>query len=216
MKINQKVIEKIIHEVLVRLQEKPHLLLVYEGTKNQVKLEYLLSKLQDHWHVEVINSAEICHDEQLDFQHLAFLDGSQDLLARGGMGLMDTPGSKLLAKALHKGCPVLFEPSAELQWLVKQELGNVPERVKRYRAHLIRFKNQLIEFGVWFGEIESLRPSQHQYDRKVLTEKDLQNIESTEVRVSSKTIITPLAKDIAKNRGIKIRVDFEGQSYANW
>lgn len=118
----------------------------------------------------------------------------------------------MIAKALHQGCPVLFEPSAELQWLVKQENGAISECVNRYRAQLLQYKNQLIEFGVWFGEVESLRPSQLFYDRRVLTEKDIQNIESTEVRVSSKTIITSLAKDTARDRGIQIRIDFEGQS----
>jgi hypothetical protein len=212
MRINQKALEKIIHEVLAKLQEKPKLLLVNEGARNQVKLEYLLSKLQDHWHVEVFHTAEMSLEDQSDFQYLAFLDVSQDLLARGAMGLTDTPGSKMLAKALHKGCPVLFEPSVELQWLAKQEIVDLPERVKSYRAHFIRYKNQLMEFGVWFDEIESLRPSQLRYDKKVLTEKDMQGINTTEVLVFSKTIITSLAKDIARNRGIKIRVDFEGQS----
>lgn len=215
MRINRETLEKIIREVLARLQDKPKLLLVNDGVNNQVKLEYLLSKLKDHWQVEAFNSADSSLEEQSDFQYLAFLDVSQDLLARGAMGLTDTPGSKLLAKALHKGTPVLFEPSADFEWLAKQEFMEVPERVKRYRAHFMRYKDQLIEFGVWFDQIESLRPSQVRYDRKVLTEKDIESLNTTEIRVSSKTIITSLAKDTARARRIEIRVDFEGQTYAN-
>lgn|SRR5579875_549356 len=212
MKINQQIIEKIIREVLAKLADKPKLLLVYEGTKNTIKIEYLISKLQEYWQVKVFSTNDHGLQEQSDFQHLAFLDASQDLLVRGALGLTDTPGSNLLARALHQGCPVLFEPSEEMKWLVKQEIGAEHERVNRYRAHFLHYKNQLIEFGVCFGGIESLHPSQLHYDRRVLTGKDIQNMESTEVRVSSKTIITSLARDAAKERGIQIRVDFEEQS----
>jgi hypothetical protein len=212
MKINQQDIEKIIREVLAKLAASPKLLLVYDGTKSSIKVEYLISKLQDHWQVEVYSTNDSCLHEQSDFQHLAFLDVSQDLLVRAAQGFTDTPGSNLLAKALHKGCPVLFEPSAELQWLVRQESRTIPERVNRYREQLLKYKNQLIDYGVWFGKAESLHPSQLRFDRRVLTEKDLQNMEATEVRISSKTIITSLAKDTARRRGIQLKVDFEGQS----
>jgi hypothetical protein len=212
MKINRQVIEKIIHEVLAKLEAKPKLLLVYEGIKNTIKIEYLISKLQDHWQVEVFSSADNCIFELFDFQYIVFFDVSQDFLVRGALGLTDTPGSAFLAKALHQGCPVLFEPSKQLQWLIKQDNRDKPERVNRYRSQFLKYKNQLIEFGVWFGEVQSLRPSEHRYDGSVLTEKDIQSIQSMEVRVSSKTIITSLAKDTARDRGIQIRVDFEGQS----
>jgi hypothetical protein len=212
MKINQQAIEEIIRQVLAKLQEKPKLLLVYENKENTKKLEYLISKLQEYWQVEVFSTADNSLYELSDIQNLAFLDVSQDLLVRGALGLTDTPGSNLLAKALHRGCMVLFEPSDELQWLVKQKNKVMPERVQRYRAQLLKYKNLLIEFGVWFGGVDALRPSQLRYDRRVLTEKDIQKIKSTEIHVSPKTIITSLAMDTARERGIQIRVDFEGQS----
>ena len=179
-------------------------------SNNTKKIEYLISKLQDYWQIEVLSFVDNSLYEKADFQHLAFLDVSQDLLARGALGLTDTPGSNLLAKAFQRGCPVLFELSAELEWLVKNENEAMLDRVNRYRTQLLKYKYLLIEFGVWFGGIESLRPFQLLYDRRILTEKDIQNIEYPEVRVSSNTIITSLAKDTARERRIKLKV--EGQS----
>ncbi|NHM33444.1 hypothetical protein [Neobacillus terrae] len=212
MKIDQQVLEQIILEVIARLNDKPKLLIVYEGVKRPEKIEYIISTLQDSWQVKTCSDTDSCLYEQTDYQHLAFLDVNQDLLVRGAMGLTDTPGSRLLAKALRQGDNVLFEPSKEIQWLLKQDNHSIPERVDRYRGHLLQYKNKLVEFGVWFGFIETLRPSQILYDRKLLTENDILNIESSELRVSSKTVITQLAKDTARERGIQIRVDPEGQS----
>jgi hypothetical protein len=87
MKINQQVLEKIIREVLAKIKDKPKLLLVYEGTKNTIKIEYLVSKLQDYWQVEVFSSVDNCLYEQSDYQHLALLDVSQDLLVGEHWGL---------------------------------------------------------------------------------------------------------------------------------
>jgi hypothetical protein len=213
MKVTQQLLEQIILEVLGQLTAKPKLLLVYEGTKRPEKIEYLISKLQDHWQIEVFSTTDDRLEVQSDFQHLAFLDTSQDLLVRGALGLTDTPATRLLAQALQQGLPVLMEPSKEIQWLLqKRDQTPIQEPANRYRTHLLEYKNKLVEFGAWFGLIDFLHPSQLRYDRRLLTEKDIQNMDSSEIRVSSNTIITHLARDMAREKGIQIRVDHEEQS----
>jgi hypothetical protein len=213
MKIDQQLLEQIILEVASRIIEKPKLLLVYETTTKTEKIEYLLSKFQDLWQVDVFNTDDDHLKEQFDYQQLVFLDVNQDLLAKGAMGLTDTPASLLLAKALLKGYSVFFEPSKDMRWLLeKRDQHSIPERVIRYRTHLRKYKKKLREFGVWFGYIESLQPSQLVYDRRLLTEKDIRTINATEMRVASTTIITNLARDAAKEKGIKIWIEYEEQT----
>ncbi|MDQ0199482.1 hypothetical protein [Neobacillus ginsengisoli] len=212
MKIDQQLLEQIILEVAGRLTEKPKLLLVYETTTTTEKIEYLTSKFKEHWRVEVFNADDARLKEQSDYQQLVFLDVNQDLLARGAMGLTDTLSSSLLAKALLHGQSIFFEPAKDLQWLLeKRDQSSIPERVKRYQAQLLKYKKKLHEFGVWFGFVEYLRPSQHVYDRKLLTERDIQKINTSEIWVASTTIITNLARDAAKEKGIQFRVDHEEQ-----
>lgn len=213
MKIDQHLLEQIILEVAGRLTEKPKLLLVCETTTTTEKIEYLTSKFKEHWRVEVFNADDARLKEQFDYQQLVFLDANQDLLAKGAMGLTDTPASLLLAKALLKGHPVFFEPSKDMRLLLeKRDQHSIPERVTRYRTHLLKYKKKLMEFGVWFGFIESLQPSQLVYDRRLLTEKDIRTINATEIRVASTTIITNLARDAAKEKGIQIWIDYEEQT----
>jgi hypothetical protein len=210
MKVNQNLLEKIILEVVGRLAAKPKLLLVYDGIQNTESIEPLISKLQDYWLVELFSTTDNIVQEHSEFLHLAFLNTNQDLLARGALGLTDTPTSKLLAQALQNGWPVLFEPSKDIQWLLqKQDHQPIPEQTNPYRTHLLQYKNKLVEFGAWFGLITSWRPSQIRYGCKLLTEKDIQKMDSSEILVSSSTIITHLARDTARQKGIQIRIDHE-------
>jgi hypothetical protein len=127
--------------------------------------------------------------------------------------LTDTPASGLLAKALREGCPVLLEPSKDMRWLLStRDQAGSPQRADRYREHLLQYKNTLVKLGAWFGKITAWRPSELRVDRKLLTEKDILNMDLSgirEIRVSSSTIITHLARDAARKKGIRIRVDEE-------
>lgn len=209
MKIDSKLLEQIILEVVSRLTAKPRLLLVHDGNRKPENIESLVLELQDYWQVDVFNTNE-SNQEPTEFVHLAFLDANQDLLVRGALGLIDTPTSRLLSKALLEGLPVLLEPAKDIRWLIQtKDEPPIPERAKRYRTHLYNYKHILATFGAWFGMISSWHPSELRYDHKLITERDIQQMDASEVRVSTSTIITALAHDAARKKGIQIRTDHE-------
>lgn len=237
MKVNQTLLEQIILEVIERLtvSEKPQLLLVHNDKPPREQLDWIVSELQEHWQIRLVNGNDAEGvDDHIEWlfegrfvggsvdssdaalPHIAFLDADQDVIVRGALGLTDTPASRLLASALREGCTILIQPSKDMQWLLgTDDQAVIPARATRYHEHLFQYKNRLVEFGAWFGMVSTFRPSELRLNRKLLTEKDIHEVDASEIRairVTSSTIITHLARDAARQKGILIRVDEESSS----
>lgn len=209
--IDYQQIEKIVNEVIKRIEqlknrEKPKLLVISPHSEsNQIE------DLSEYWEVERLTpSMEI----PKGFQHAVFLDVNQDLFVKGALGLTDTPESLLFSELMLKEFQVDFVPTESLNWIIESA---EKERVnKNYKKHLLQYEKQLQDLGVRFKPITSILPleteiSPHSnlmghFDEKVLTKQTIETWKEECIYIKPCTIITPLARDVAKEMGISIYI----------
>lgn len=217
--INREIVEQIIRDVVKQLyaseivEEKPDLLFIYPQHLSEDEIERRVKELSATWNVLPMSS----HSPQLlplkdRIQRVIFFEADQDLIMRGSMGLTDTPRAEVLAQALLKGIDITFVLAPSIRWT--KETEEYPSHPKKYRDYLRLQKEQLESFGVSFVEIPLLsdllvsNPVQNEeyYSKRVLTQNEVVSANTTTLFISSSTIVTPLARDTAKERGIKIQV----------
>ncbi|WP_027416103.1 hypothetical protein [Aneurinibacillus terranovensis] len=231
--IEREAIEIIVREVLSRVLEKssegvkPVLLLL--GGRNTTKedLDRACTQLQAKWRVIEGSAFEQDSLPLLNgTDHVLFLDAGQDLMIRGALGLTDTGESQVLADALLRGISVTMVPCCFLQWLCGKPEASLFEKGSRYRNHIYKHKEQLVSFGVHFvediGDLLNIEREEKQekaaesqltaektvrFAERLLTQRDVQLAEAVGIIVSHTTIITPLARDTARERGITIHVE---------
>ncbi|MCF6797552.1 hypothetical protein P4573_07795 [Priestia megaterium] len=211
-------IEQIVVEVLKRLDKsdkqhlnvKPKLLIVEEAAAiDPIQLE----KLETSW--TLVYSDDQKENLPKDIQGILFAEVKQDLLVKGALGMTDTLESSLLAEALLEGISVSLIPSVTLGNVLLSTNQKKPVNNK-YAAHLIAYKNTLEGFGVKIQSFERFLQSglnRHSlsFTERVLTQRHVKLVEEEKITVSPKTIITPLARDTARELGKEICViDIEG------
>ncbi|MBT2255695.1 hypothetical protein [Priestia megaterium] len=215
---NHALIEQIVVEVLKRLDKsdkqqlnvKPKLLIVKESAAID---PIQIKKLETSW--TLIYSDEQKENLPKDIQGILFAEAKQDLLVKGALGMTDTLESYLLAEALLEGISVSLIPSVTLGNVLLSSNQKKPVNNK-YAAHLIAYKNTLESFGVKIQSFERfLQSALNRYSlsftERVLTQRHVKLVEEEKITVSPKTIITPLARDTARELGKEICViDVEG------
>ncbi|MGN7480723.1 hypothetical protein ACTHPB_04220 [Priestia megaterium] len=215
---NHALIEQIVVEVLKRLDKsdkqqlhvKPKLLIVKESAASD---PIQIKKLETSW--TLVYGDDQKENLPKDIQGILFAEAKQDLLVKGALGITDTLESYLLAEALLEGISVSLIPSVTLGNVLLS--NNQKKRVNnKYAAHLIAYKNTLESFGVKIQSFERFLQSglnRHSlsFTERVLTQRHVKLVEEEKITVSPKTIITPLARDTARELGKEICViDVEG------
>jgi hypothetical protein len=214
--MNEKALVKhIVEEVLKNLKEKtekkilkPTLLVI----KNDEEIEHsLFRSLQLQW--EIIYSTPINTDFSMTADAVLFLDGNQDLLVKGALGITDTEESKLLAHFILNGTPVSIIPSFTLEKLFFRSELKVAN--KEYVSRLLKYKETLESFGVKVEPIydfvkrmsnEKSEDNSIIYNGKLLTQNDVYKIDQKNIFVKQSTIVTPLAYEAASFLGKHISV----------
>ncbi|MED3934435.1 hypothetical protein ABEY43_28005 [Priestia megaterium] len=215
---NYALIEQIVLEVLTRLDKsdnqhlnvKPKLLIVKESAAID---PIQIKKLETSW--TLVYGDDQKENLPKDIQGILFAEAKQDLLVKGALGMTDTLESYLLAEALLEGISVSLIPSVTLGNVLLSSNQKKPVNNK-YAAHLIAYKNTLESFGVKIQSFERFLQSglnRHSlsFTERVLTQRHVKLVEEEKITVSPKTIITPLARDTARELGKEIYViDVEG------
>ncbi|MDG0058252.1 hypothetical protein [Priestia sp. P5] len=215
---NHALIEQIVVEVLKRLDKsdkqplnvKPKLLIVKESAEID---PIQIKKLETSW--TLVYGDDQKENLPKDIQGILFAEAKQDLLVKGALGMTDTLESYLLAEALLEGISVSLIPSVTLGSVLLSSNQKKPVNNK-YAAHLIACKNTLESFGVKIQSFERFLQSglnRHSlsFTERVLTQRHVKLVEEEKITVSPKTIITPLARDTARELGKEICViDVEG------
>ena len=217
MVIDRTIVEQIVHEVMNKLErtsmgnssEKPPLLVIHSGENPQVEA------LKRYWHVIKFSSST--EDIPKNVRFAAFINVSQDLIVKGALGFTDTPDSKLLSRLLMEGLHIFFIPSDELEWVLCNDQKEAPNPA--YVNHLLRYKSVLADFGVSLLSLNECVPSSFDsivnkasmnvrsiFDGKLLTENDVKNSQGDIVFIRKATIVTPLARDMARKLGKNIHV----------
>lgn len=213
--ITSQIVEEIVTEVLRRMEllyliEKPHLLVINQSSeqnKTQIK------ELKRDWHVVEMNQ----HSSEIPpgVQRAVFLEVNQDLLVKGALGITDTPESLLFSKLMYLDYQVDFVPNNSLSWSLN--LDEKKQVNRKYISQLFHYQAQLREFGVRLCPLKFILPVEENgisissqikassdYSEKLLTKDQVEKWENDSICIHPNTIITPLAQDVARERGITI------------
>ncbi|WP_209121676.1 hypothetical protein [Alkalihalobacillus sp. BA299] len=219
--IHRDMIEQIVREVVAQLSKeekagteaKPKLLVV--GDTSFLEPKHLLL-LQTRWIVVHYEGEKKVYVDLYD--RVLFLHATQDLITKGALGIFDNTESKLLSRCFMESTPVSIIPTVYLQ----DHLFSSSPKNKAYVAQIQRYHQALLEFGAKVETLESfletltVKPKQEPLSRsakkKILTRRDVQDCKESVLKVDSNTIITPLAKDTAREMGIDIvELDLKGE-----
>lgn len=213
--VDRILIEQIVTEVLKAIN-KPELpspfkedlfVVMGESDINPTKL----AKLEAKWNLNIIEAGNKSIPDSS--AKVVFLDASQDLLVKGALGITDTPESLLLSQLILTEVPVTIIPCTILERLLFEEVNSLN---LEYKALFRKYKEILNSFGVGIesfekyilhldGEQKDLKSSLS-FHSKVLTHRDVQMFTTQKITIDKKTIVTPLARDTAKEMGKMIEV----------
>jgi len=223
--IDRSMIETIVLEVIRALENEDNT----EVTPDQPKLliagdaswifENTLEKLKQNWDLNFAREPKIEDCESVE--HIIFFRASQDLIAKGALGIADTPESILLAQCLLTGkkATIVPEPPLEEHLLAKKGSSSG----SKYIQKLLNYVEELNSFGFKVESIDDfanrgkgsqkaepvpqLQPaSPSAGKKKLLTQRDVQDTKTEQIYVCKNTIITPSARDAARELGKSIIV----------
>ncbi|RBP96561.1 hypothetical protein DFO70_101373 [Cytobacillus firmus] len=209
--IDRHVIEQIVEEVVKNLlgaksasnsKTKHNILAV--GDLGKVD-KNLLEVLEENWNVLPYDFRE--EAELHTVMRVIFLDASQDLFVKGALGICDTPESELLSACIIDYVPVTLIPKTKLYKILNGEKKTNGE----YFSSLMEYKEKLLKFGVEINSLQDFAaPKPIRADqpdsKKLITQRDVQECKMNEILADKQTIITPLARDTARELGKSIIV----------
>lgn len=211
---DQEILEAIVSEILSRLEtyetkRKPELLVFYQHSKccsEEIEL------LKIHWNLKrVTDSSKVPTIEK----QVVFLDVTQDLLVKAALGITDTEECLLFSRLLLQNCKVTLVPHHSLSWILKPNEGSIGNQ--KYIEKLLQYKVQLQSYDVHFLDIKAVTPKNichaskainnvpiNNSKKMLITKEFIEGWQENSLNIGLNTIITPLARDIAKEKGIKI------------
>lgn len=215
--MTRQMIEQIVQEVIKQLvtnenhlnnHDKPKLLVI--GETSFVEPHYL-AKLKINWNIISDKESEKVKLNQVD--QVLILHATQDLLVKGALGIFDTRESKLLSRCLLESIPVTIIPTVFLE----EQLFNRNPINKPYVLQLLKYKEQLEKFGAYMETWENfltksekpvvtIPPGYVAAKKKLITQREIQDCKESIIVVDEDTIITPLARDKARELGKIIKV----------
>lgn len=209
--IDRHMIEQIVEEVVKNLlgatsapnpKMKHNMLAV--GDLNRID-PALLEVLEANWNILPYDSSE--NPQLHTVMKVIFLDASQDLFVKGALGICDTPESELLSACIIDYVPVTLIPKTNLYKILNGE----KETNGEYFSSLMEYKEKLLKFGVEINSLEDFaapKPinSDQPDAKKLITQRDVQECKMNEIFADKQTIITPLARDTARELGKSIIV----------
>jgi hypothetical protein len=210
--IDRELIEIVVAEVLTKLTSfdrqslhKPNLLVVgdYSGV-DPIYQQKIISK----WNIVNYHSLE---DMKVHFpKKVLFLEANQDLFVKGALGIGDTSESELLARCILENIPVTLIP---LDYLHSVLVNNDQQPKSEYILQLKSYQDRLVKFGVSVESIDSFLNEHIPFSkelpsgkRNLLTQRDVQAHTGKRLDIVQGTIVTPLARDAARERGITIHI----------
>ncbi|MEL3971946.1 hypothetical protein AAEO50_06625 [Rossellomorea oryzaecorticis] len=214
--IDRELVEQIVIEVLKTLnlseiQPENHsnanLLMI--GDKSRLEPDHL-SRMESRWNLISCESLE--QAELHTAERVMFLDAPQDLIVKGALGIGDTPESELLSRCILEYVPVTIIPKTHLN----KHLFNEYQQNSEYIKQLNSYTKLLLKFGVKVEALNSFLGEKNEEkkqssllngkSKQLLTQRDIQDHKEEEVQVTKQTIITPLARDAARELGKRIIV----------
>ncbi|MEC1721755.1 hypothetical protein [Schinkia azotoformans] len=210
--IDSKLIEDIVKQVITKLETngnntKSNLLVI---SKPGQDMEQVLSRLKQDWNIVLAEKIE--GNVFSSFDQAMFLNIDQDTIVRVALGLADSPNSKLFVQLIMNEIPITFIPDASLRQLLEGDEKN--HHYSSYIKKLRDYKGTIEKFGVTFKSLEELKlcncstikklNEQSKSSKTLISLEDIMHLAGNQLVVQQGTIITPLAKDKARELGIQI------------
>ncbi|MHC0036406.1 hypothetical protein [Pseudoneobacillus sp. C159] len=218
--MDRDLIAQVVAEVIKRLtsseeiagvkEAKPNLLVFGNVKRLSIPLTETISA---RWNM--IGGQSLDDIERFSPEKVLFLDASQDLLVKGAIGLTDTPESEALARSIWANIPVTLIPTDFLSKYLFADPGASSNR--EYLLQIKGYVEQLQKLGVSVETLEAAFQSVSQLQeasqasekatgKKLLTQRDVQAYKGKQILVDENTIITPLARDTARELGKTIEL----------
>jgi|SRR5699024_418435 len=220
MKMDEQTIEKVVEKVMRKLEHcdsffenkdsKPTFLIV----KNQSTNCYIIKHLK-----RKANVIELTNEEEeipKIVEKVLFLDATQDLFVKGALGITDTKEAYILSNAIRLGLSVKMIPSESFEWV--HYISN-KKKTSSYDKMFIQYMDSLNNFGVQVIDYKNLlklesvhfingdnKYSDH-INEKLLTKDIVERIQTNKINISESTLVTPLARDTAKELQKEIYVN---------
>lgn len=147
-------------------------------------------------------------------EEVIFLDTTQAMFVKGALGITDTKETYILSKAIRLGLSINMIPSECFEWILdisnKKKISSYEGLFIQYMDNLSKFGAQLIDYKTLF-KLESVDYSANNkqfnnINEKLLTKKLVENIQTNKINISHSTLVTPLARDTAKELDKEIYV----------
>lgn len=212
--VNRQLVEEIVEKVMQSLNDRNTLgeakktLLILDKEKAH---NPSLSRLEREWNIISPPPSKV---DLTSIDKLLILDVSQSLFVKVAIGLVDCEESTLISSALQEAIPLCFVLSNELELLVTEKYP----KNKLYQQRFLEYKKTIQSFGIQIvsrqefdrdcsvSKKHSTEPikSPFRLKKKVIVEADLYEFENTTIQIPKSSIITPLAIDRARAKGINI------------
>ncbi|KHE68889.1 hypothetical protein [Halobacillus sp. BBL2006] len=206
---DKQLIEKIVAEVLkeknvFQNKNKP-VLHVVQANKSK---DNAIINLETNWLLEWVDLDHL--DESETISQAVFPQVDQDLFVKSAMGITDTPESHWFAKLMSSGVAIHFILDRSMEWIHTQ-----PEKIPApYLGKMRNYEKELRSYHVSIlKEDEVLTPPNNKngspfyFDGKLLTQDEITRWPYSDIHISQKTIITPLARDTARDANITISIE---------
>jgi len=214
MQVDPKFVEMLVREVLKQLGTqspcpkivtKPNIFVV------NIPNDETITWMKSQWNV--LNEKGDSLADTPAFQEAVFFQVRQNLIVKGALGLADDRESQVLAELLLKGKTVTMVSAPDMEWLVKKV--EKVETTSYYHQQLRAYKIKLESFGVRFVFLEQFLNKKYHaqahtisgeenldiFPHKLLTEQGVKDHKDIEIYIRKSTIVTPLARDMAKELG---------------
>lgn len=203
MMIDRQTIEQIVLQVLRTLHLPPLYVLHAPDVAD-------LGRLAERWNVvDIADDATVPEGGR----EAAFLGVTQDVFVKAALGLADDPAAKRISQLLRRGVRVYLVPDSEFDWILDLDAKDHPN--PEYAALFAGYKRNLERFGArvvpWRALLaersdhaEGKTPRSAVVHRKLLTEQDVRQCTEDVIYIRPSTIVTPLARDAARELGKRI------------
>ncbi|TSI11484.1 hypothetical protein [Lysinibacillus sp. BW-2-10] len=165
------------------------------------KIERLRKSFHIHeWQGEPIDELLDCYD------FIVFLEVDQSFIVNSAQGIIHTPAAKLLSQFIIRDVATVLVPNDEFLTYVIRSTSNRP-----YISMLRGYVENLRQYGCTICEFSNVKNLTHRNpsinEKELITESTIKEYKNSILTISENTIITPLALDTAKQKGITIKYE---------
>ncbi|SDX94390.1 hypothetical protein [Salimicrobium album] len=196
---DREMIEEIVREVLnsMNVPARPDLYVIQRSEPARE----LLERLGKDWVVKWVNPLHSDYPDDAGAVYFPAMD--QDFLVKSSLGIADTAETWWFARLMKNKTTVYVTLEGETAGLLN-DTSPYATMVSEYVSKLETFSVKVTDKGSEVLPEKQEEPSPNVYPDKLLTATEIDKWRHKEIYVRKGTIITPLAKDAARDREIQI------------